>query len=605
MSQRITRRQLLGSGIKAGFGLAVWNDLNLGSLPAFAIKPARETFPDDARFQPAFARLDEFIAAHLRDIGAPGMTLALANRDGLLRASAYGFADTKAGAKVRPNTLFEVGSISKSFVALALMQMREEGKFEPAKPITTYLTWLKIDSKYSPITCHHLLSHTSGLPDGVPLELIGPDQPLWTGFAPGERFAYSNVGYDLLGLVLEAIDRQPLATVLRRRVLDPLGMASSEPVITNAIRTRMAIGYAPMFDDRPFPLRGELAEAPWVEFGEGAGSVSSTATDMGAYLAVLLNRGKVIRGSSPTPGSPTGQPGRGGAVREGSGPDRIVSEESFKLFVTPAIKAPFWGEDASYGYGLWVNEVEGRTLLRHTGGMVAFSSAMHVDVTSGFGAFASVNANLAGYRPNIVAKYALDLLRATMEGKELPPAPATSTLPDQVPNAADFAGTFSAADGSKLVLAAEGGKLWLTAGVQKVALERAGGDRFVVKHPDFDLFPLEFAREGNVIVEAFHGPRWFTNERYPGPKTFDYPKEWAAFAGHYRNDSPWFGSTRIFARKGKLTADGTPLIPLNDGLFRLGPEEWSPERLSFGPLVNGRTTRMKVSGVEFHRTFTP
>jgi hypothetical protein len=342
----------------------------------------------------------------------------------------------------------------------------------------------------------------------------------------------------------------------------------------------MAIGYAPMFDDRPFPLRGTLAEAPWVEFGEGAGSVSSTATDMGTYLTMLINRGK-------------------GKQRS------IISTESFAKLISPAIKALFWGEDASYGYGLWTNEVEGRTLLRHTGGMVAFSSAMHVDVTSGFGAFASVNANLAGYRPNIVAKYALDLLRATMDGKDLASAPSTSTLPDQVPNAADFAGTFSSVDGTKLVLAAEGGKLWLTAGTQKVALERAGGDRFVIKHPDFDLFALEFARERNVVVEAFHGPRWFTNERYTGPRTFDYPQEWDAFAGHYRNDSPWFGSTRIFVRKGKLTADGAPLTPLGAGIFRVGAEDWSPERLRFGPVVRERAIRMIFSGVEFHRTFTP
>jgi hypothetical protein len=102
--------------------------------------------------------LDEFIAAHLRDVGAPGMTLALATRAGLLRASTYGFTDRKAGAKVQPNTLFEIGSISKSFVALSLMQMREEGKFDPSQPITTYLPWLKIDSKYAPITGHHLIS---------------------------------------------------------------------------------------------------------------------------------------------------------------------------------------------------------------------------------------------------------------------------------------------------------------------------------------------------------------------------------------------------------------------------------------------------------------
>lgn len=579
MSQRITRRQLLGGGIKAGIGLALWKELNLSTAPAFAMTP-RVALKDDPHLQPAFAQLDEFIAAHMRDVGAPGMTLALATRDGLLRASAYGFADMKAGVKVRPDTLFEIGSISKSFVALALMQMREESRFDPAKPITTYLPWLKIESKFPPVTGHHLLSHTSGLPGGVSFELIGPDQPLWTGFPPGEHFVYSNIGYDLLGLVLEVIDQKPLATVLRRRVLDPLGMASSEPVITNAIRPRVAIGYAPMFEGRPFPLRGELAEASWMEFSEGAGSVSSTATDMGEYLAMLINRGKAKRG-------------------------RIASEDSFKSITSPVIKAPFRGEDASYGYGLWVSEVEGRTLLRHTGGMVAFSSAMHVDVTSGLGAFASVNANLAGYRPVVVAKYALDLLRANASGKALPDPPPTATLPDQVPNAADFAGTFTSADGTKLVLTAEGGKLWLTTGSQKIALERAGSDRFIVKHPDFDLFPLEFVRASNVVVEAFHGPRWFTNERYSGPKTFDYPKEWDAFAGRYQSDSPWFGSTRIFVRKGKLTADGAPLTAIGDGLFRPGAEAWSPERLRFGPIVNGRATRMNASGVEFRRSFTP
>ena len=130
MSQRITRRQLLGGGIKAVFGLALWKGLNLGTVSAFAFTPAKVSAQDTARFQPAFARLDEFIAAHLRDIGAPGMTLALATREGLLRASTYGLADTKAGMKVQPNTLFEIGSISKSFVALSLLQMRDEGKFD-------------------------------------------------------------------------------------------------------------------------------------------------------------------------------------------------------------------------------------------------------------------------------------------------------------------------------------------------------------------------------------------------------------------------------------------------------------------------------------------
>lgn len=576
MTTNISRRTLLSGAIKTGLGFAVLKQLDIGGLPALAMT----SVVDDARFAPALARLDEFIAAHMADVGAPGMTLALATRDGLLRASSYGFADAKAGRRVMPETLFEIGSISKSFVALALMQMREEGKFDPAKPITAYLPWLKIESKFAPITGHHLLSHTSGLPDGVPLALLGPDQPLWTGYPPGEHFAYSNIGYDLLGLVLASLDKQPMAAVLRRRVMDPVGMPATEPIIANSARPRMAIGYGPVHDDRPFPRRGQLAEAPWVEFAEGAGSVASTATDMGAYLTMLINRGKGKRA-------------------------RVIGEEAFGKFVMPVTKAPFRGEDANYAYGLWVNDVEGHTYLRHTGGMVAFSSALHVDLQSGIGAFASVNANLSGYRPVLVARYALDLLRATQDGKDLPPMPAMSPAPDLVQNAGDYAGAYTSSDGKKLTLVAEGTKLILVHDGKRIALERAGANSFFVKHPDFELFTLDFGRTQNVVVEAFFGATWFTNERYAGPKTFDYPPAWDAYIGHYRNDSPWFGSTRVMLRKGKLIADGAPLTPIGDGSFRLGAEDWSPERVGFAHVIDGRAQRMKVSGVEFYRTSTP
>lgn len=579
-TQNISRRTILSGALKAGAGLAVLNQLNLGTLAAFAMTPAKAARADDARFQPAFARLDEFIAAHLADVGAPGLTLALATGAGLLRTSGYGFADMKTGTKVQPSTLFEIGSISKSFVSLALMQMREEGKYDPTKPITAYLPWLKIESKFAPITGHHLLSHTAGLPGGVTLGLMGLDQPLWTGYAPGEHWSYSNLGYDLLGLTLEAIDKQPMAAVLRRRVLDPLGMAASEPIITNGARPRMAIGYGPMHDDRPFSLRGQLAEAPWIECAEGAGSVASTATDMTAYLTMLINRGKTARG-------------------------RLVSEATFARFVMPVAKSAFRGEDASYAYGLWVNDVDGHTYLRHTGGMVAFSSALHVDLKSGIGAFASANANLAGYRPVQVARYALDLLRATLEGKELPAMPAMSPAPDLVKNAGDYAGSFTSSEGKKLTLVADGTKLLLVHDGKRIVLELAGLNSFVVKHPDFELFTLDFGRAQNAVVEAFHGPHWFVNERYAGPKTFSYPPDWDAFVGNYRNDSPWFGNARVFLRKGKLVADGAPLTPLSDGTFRVGGTEWSPERLSFAHIREGRAQRLRFSGIDFYRTPAP
>ena len=90
---------------------------------------------------------------------------------------------------------------------------------------------------------------------------------------------------------------------------------------------------------------------------------------------------------------------------------------SFKLFTAPAVDSPFRGEPASYGYGVWVSDIAGHTRLRHTGGMVAFSSSIDVDLGAGVGAFASVNANLRGYRPVAVTKYAIDLFNASLAGK--------------------------------------------------------------------------------------------------------------------------------------------------------------------------------------------
>ncbi len=577
MPRSITRRQLLTNGLKAGLGLAVMQTVS-GADPVFiADSPGSQA----DRFEPAFKRLDEFIERHITEMGAPGLTLALADRKGLLRSSQYGFADVKAGVRVGQQTLFEIGSVSKSFVAMAILQLVEEGKLDLHKPVITYLPWLKIESKHAPFTTHHLLSHTSGL-SGVPLLMRVAATTLRTGFEPGARFVYSNIGYVLLGFILEAIDKRPFAEIMRQRVLVPLGMTSSAPIISNEIRERVAVGYGPFKPDRPFPFKGKLAEAPWVEVPEAAGSIAATANDMGNYLQMLLNRGAGPKG-------------------------RVLVEKTFELFTKSVIKSPFRGEDASYAYGLWVSDTNGRSLLRHTGGMVAFSSAMYADVTDGFAAFASVNARLSGgYRPVAVTKYALELLSAASRGQEFPPLPPSPPSPDKVTNAADYAGTFTSPDGKKLVLTSEGEQLVLQHAGSRIVLEQAGRDRFLVKHPDFELFALGFGRDKNVVVEAFHGPNWWTSERYSGPKTFAYPKEWDAYTGHFRSDNPWYGSTRLVIRKGQLLIDGEqPLVPVEPRIFRPAADPSDADRITFDTIVNDQATRATYSGIEFFRAFTP
>ena len=216
------------------------------------------------------------------------------------------------------DAMFEVGSISKSFAAIALLQMLDEGRVDLHRPVVEYLPWLKLEQRHGAVTAHHLLSHTSGLP-GAPLLPESVAVGLETFFKPGEKFVYSNIGYFILGLLIETLDRRPFADALAARVLKPLGMNNSSPLISNSLRPRMAVGYAPEFEDRPYPLRGRLAEAAWIEVDTAAGGVASTAPDMVAYLRMLLNRGA-------------------------AGGRRLISEQSFGLLTKPVVKAPFRGD---------------------------------------------------------------------------------------------------------------------------------------------------------------------------------------------------------------------------------------------------------------------
>lgn len=576
----ISRRGFLSWTARATAGLGAARVFGFPGqgAPAAAAPPANPRREPSAALR-ALDALDAYAERHRREMGIPGITLGLAGRDGWTAVRTYGHSDVKAGLPVRPDQLFQIGSISKSFVGLALLQMREEGKLDLHRPVREYLPWLEIDSAHAPFTVHHLLTHTSGLPN--PLGL--PAGPLWTAHAPGEHFHYCNLGYDLLGRLIETLDRRPLGESLRARILAPLGMSASEPVISHAAWERLPVSYRPLYDDRPFQRHGPLVEAPHLVMANAAGCVASTPADMALYMAMLLNGGRTQKG-------------------------RLVSEESFALFRKPAIAAPgFGGEGAGYGYGIGIQPFEGRTVLRHTGGMVSFSSAMQVDLDAGFGAFASVNASLAGYRPNPVAAYALAVLRAEAEGRALPAAPEADD-PYRVPAAAGYAGTYTSPEGRKLTVAAEGDLLRLVHAGERVPLERIAPDTFLASHPDFALFPLSFERTPkDGVTEVSHGGDWYAGERYAGPRTFPGGEGQAAlsaYAGHYRNENPWEGSVRLVVRKGRLWAGGTPLVPLGapaEGLFRLGEEEHAPDRVRFTDVIGGKARCAVFSGTEYRR----
>ena len=108
---------------------------------------------------PAWSRIAEFATARMREANTPGMALAVTSRERLLHVATFGFSNLHARRPLSADTLFEIGSISKSFTSIALLQLRAEGRFDPEAPITKYLPWFKVKSSFAPITGHH---HSAG-----------------------------------------------------------------------------------------------------------------------------------------------------------------------------------------------------------------------------------------------------------------------------------------------------------------------------------------------------------------------------------------------------------------------------------------------------------
>lgn len=542
---------------------------------------ARARTADPPDLAAAWKRLDAFVLREMRAQRIPGVSLALTDRDRLLRVKTYGFADLEARTPLTPDHLLEIGSITKSFTSIALLQLRDEGRFDPKRPVTDYLPWFSIRSSFEPITPHHLMSHTAALPrdrDDIvssPYQAVALHERV-VGEAPGQHFRYSNIGYQVLSYMLEELSGKPYAAIIRSRILEPLGMTHTVPAITNDLRKRLAVGYEGLYDDRPAPPDHPLVPGAWTEYGAGDGCIAATPADLAAYVRMLLNRGL----------GPNG---------------RILSEDGFRLLIHPVIPA---GEGWSYGYGLETRQVSGHTLIAHSGGMIGYYARIIGDLDDGLGVAVMING--PGNRERL-ADYALELIDGALHGRPLPPMPAVDP-PTQVKNAADYAGQYTSPDGRRLVVVAEDDRLLLVHGNSRLLLHKRGDDAFYVPHPDYALFLLRFGRAQGKVVEAFHGPDWYAGERYEGPRVFDAPAKWAAYPGHYRTPNPWEPNFRIVLRKGRLVLltaeDEEEVTPLKGGEFRVG-EEYSAERLRFDTVIDGRALQANLSGIPYFRTFTP
>ena len=259
--------------------------ISLQQAPANAPPPASAASAKPT-FDPAVAdRIDAYLQAQRKVNGFSG-TVLLAFSGEAKFVKGYGWANAEWEIPNAANTKFRIGSITKQFTSMAVMQLQEQGKLKVQDSICVHLS--PCQDTWKPVTVHHLLTHTSGIPSytGLPDfqkiailpkttdEMIALFRDLPLEFEPGSSFKYNNSGYFLLGAIVEKVSGRKYEEVLRDQIFTPLGMADSGYDRSDAILARRAAGYA---------REGEgIANARYLDMGQpyAAGSLYSTVEDL-------------------------------------------------------------------------------------------------------------------------------------------------------------------------------------------------------------------------------------------------------------------------------------------------------------------------------------
>src|SRR5437899_1387163 len=466
------RRALVGLGV-AGATLAAAGRARAAPDPTAAVPVEGDAA---GRYAPAIEDIRAYAARHMTVYGLPGLTLAVVAPGGATALMRFGHAEVESRTPLRADHLFQVGSISKSFTALCIFQLVEAGKLGLDTDVRDLLPGIPLPAGKTSV--QNLLNHSSGLPDDAPLFPRGGDERLWRGFERGTQWSYSNLGFLMLGAIAERLDGRPLPQVIRSRVLQPLGMTASKPAILTEDRALYAHGYAAFYGDRRYPRAGPLGPAHWTDMTAGSGCVASTAGDMARYARYLIAAGQ----------------GKGAP---------LLSDAGAARFARATIDAPGWAVPGSkYANGLAVVDVGGRMLLHHTGGMLGFNSAIHVDPVAGVAAFASTNVGAVPYRPRDITAYACARLRAAVEGA---PAPRSAAAPPKPPEIGDYLGYYEASSGGRLVVSDVQGRLSARIGDEAYPMEASEPDVFIAIAPRAMKHPLVFRRTGRALTRAWHG----------------------------------------------------------------------------------------------------
>ncbi len=258
------------------------------------------------------ATIDQFIEDARKQEHLPGVAIGILHRDKVVKAKGYGFGNVENQTPVTPDTVFRIGSITKPFTAVALMQQWEQGKFQLDDPIMKTLPAghkpiRSKDPAAVPVTFRHLLTHTSGIGElkaysdilhlGTGMYFIspanGPLRPLGdiykmgvtTNVPPGTKWAYSNHGFALLGYLLEHLSGESYHEYVLNHILKPLQMDHSDVVRSDRVNAQLADGYK-------VQGAGKFKRKKYIDsWIRPAGNMMASLNDLFKFAQCLLHKG--------------------------------------------------------------------------------------------------------------------------------------------------------------------------------------------------------------------------------------------------------------------------------------------------------------------------
>jgi CubicO group peptidase (beta-lactamase class C family) len=548
------------------------------------------------------------IAAIAEQWAVPGGAVVAVDRRGEVFSHRFGHADVAAGIPVAPQHLFEIGSISKVFTSIVVLRLARKGLIRLDDSVGAVLDWLPEPLRADGITIERLLNHTAGLVASV--DALPDDMGQATAFAglvssalPGTFFHYSNLGFILLGLAVRQVSGRLLVDLVREEILDPLRMTSAVACVTHDDYSSLARGYQPLRDDRPWAPGDPLVQAPWLEVAGADGNIAATASELARFARMLLGRGTLD----------------GTSILDAADFDTMVgatAPEGEDVLALPGVPPT---EASRYGLGINVETTDGRTVLSHGGGMVGYASFLLADLDDGTAVCVVTNANGDSPVAEAIARSVAAELRSpgTVDLDGVDPHWWDARYVEEMGFTGEFVDTEPESGPRRIEVSVEERdgdrvRIAVRADDQRAPLLRTWTRGAVARTRSLERFTLVFGDDAWQW-----GPRTFARAG-ASPATARSSSTLEPFCGHFRSYTPWFTNFRVVLRRDRLVliASGGVEAPAEEAelvaefvgrggsTFRIGADPRLPERITFGPAVDGLAPWADRDGCRYSRAFT-